>query len=94
MTACPHIRIRSTCTLCDGLEPAHVFVSEGGLCYHLYEACEALKRGQNKVVARGGVVGAVNLVSRRSTTAMARKRCRTCWRMWNSDLADLLGQAS
>ena len=57
-----------------------VWVSEGGRVFHLTKDCEALGRGRDNVVERGGTVGSLVRMAMSAAERSGRRLCRACRR--------------
>lgn len=76
---CLHRRPLATCPVCGpGRQP--VYITSGGLAFHLNPRCGSLEKGQDIVRARGGIVSPIEVVdpSQQSTELRRRRACRTC----------------
>ena len=72
---CPHgMESPDWCSLCRNSDKPTVYITSGGMHYHAYPSCSALKDGQARVANPSPIRGA----SLGSETVEGRKPCKTC----------------
>jgi hypothetical protein len=76
---CVHNVSGRSCVLCDG-KFTSVYISGGGLHWHLEESCTALENGQEKVRLSGGEVSVVERFGSKDPKVFEKSPCRTCLR--------------
>lgn len=78
MDLCVHLLPRGQCVDCKHRGEI-VYVTDGGTAYHATPQCSALLAGQDDVLARGGKLGKLRVVSPIEALAGGRRRpCYTC----------------
>jgi hypothetical protein len=75
---CQHDMAPGTCDLCKARETPFVFVTGGGMAYHLNRDCSALEEGQRNVGDRGGAPMPIETTRLRDASARGYRPCRTC----------------
>jgi hypothetical protein len=75
---CKHGLELVTCSICRNAEKPGVYITSGGIRYHKTPNCEALRKGQEEVIARGGTPDAVRVAHLGSSDLDSRDPCKTC----------------
>lgn len=75
---CKHGLDTLTCSICRNAERPAVYITSGGIRYHKTPDCEALCKGQDDVLRRGGSPDSVRVARLGSSDLDGRDPCKTC----------------
>lgn len=77
---CRHELDPLTSSICKHGSAPPVYITDGGTHYHLDRNCEALRKGQSEVEARGGEVSPIRVARLGTRELDGRGPCRMCTR--------------
>ena len=79
---CMHLQQVDLCTICKDYQS--VYVTAGGMHFHLNPKCKNLLTGWEEVIANGGTPAPLETVSLAKAKELGRKPCKLCRRTTRS----------